>query len=169
MKPAHAPYAYGAIRLRLLAEGDLRETLAWRNRDGVRQQFKSPALVEWDAHLSWFERYLQKSDDLVFVAELADTGGKVGQVAIYAIDDATRSAELGRFVAAPEFQGRGLMREAIEVLMRFAASRLELASVYLEVIETNERARRLYESLGFAETQSVDVLIRMERSIDDYL
>jgi len=169
MKPAHAPYAHGAIRLRLLAEGDLRETLAWRNRDGVRQQFKNPAPLEWEAHHGWFSRYCEKPDDLVLIAERGDNGAKVGQVAIYAIDPENQTAEIGRFVVAPEFQGQGLMRAAIDVLMRFAADRLSLRLVYLEVIETNARARRLYESLGFEVTQSEVGLMRMERSLNDYL
>ncbi|SAL61526.1 GNAT family N-acetyltransferase [Caballeronia telluris] len=169
MKLAHAPYSFGAVRLRLLADDDLRETLVWRNRDGVRQQFKSSAPLEWDAHHQWFVRYSEKADDLAFIVERVDSGAKVGQVAIYAIDDDKRAAEIGRFVVASEFQGQGLMREAIDALMRFAATQLALRSVYLDVIETNARARRLYESLGFAVARSTDGLIRMERSIDDYL
>jgi diamine N-acetyltransferase len=169
MKPLHAPYAYGAVRLRLLAEDDLPSTLAWRNRDGVRQQFKSSAPLTWEAHHGWFLKYAQKPDDLVFIVEDAVGGTKVGQAAIYSIDDAARTAEIGRFVVAPEHQGKGMMRQGIEALMRFARERLSLDSVYLEVIETNERALHLYQGLGFVGQPAVDHLIRMERRIDDHV
>lgn len=169
MKPAFAPYEHEGIRLRLLAEDDLRQTLAWRNRDGVRHQFKSAALLEWESHHAWFVRYCEKTNDLVFIVEEAATGAKIGQAAVYAIDRDKRAAEIGRFVASPEFQGKGLMRKGIEVLMRFAAVELSLASVYLEVLETNLRAKRLYASLGFVETGSSDGLARMERSTNDYI
>jgi diamine N-acetyltransferase len=165
MKPAYAPYVHGAVRLRLLAEDDLRSTLAWRNREGVRQQFKSSALLAWEAHLAWFFRYSAKADDLVFIVEDVAGGGRVGQAAVYAIDNMKRTAEIGRFVASPEFQGKGMMREGIEALMRFAATELALDSVYLEVIETNERARRLYRGLGFIEQDAAEGLVRMERKI----
>ncbi|MBN3789895.1 GNAT family N-acetyltransferase [Burkholderia sp. Ac-20353] len=169
MKHAHEPYTHGRIRLRLLAEADLQATLAWRNRDGAREQFKHSDLLAYEQHHGWFVRYCDKPDDLVFVAELAATGERVGQVAIYAIDGGARTAEIGRFVAAPEFLGQGLMKEAIDVLMRFAARELSLASVYLEVLESNERASHLYRKLGFEERGRADGLIRMDRSIDDYL
>ncbi|CEJ96033.1 Spermidine N1-acetyltransferase (EC 2.3.1.57) [Caballeronia glathei] len=153
----------------MLAESDLRDTLAWRNRDGVRQQFKSPAPLEWESHHNWFLRYCEKSDDLVFVVEHVATGGKVGQVAIYSIDNVKRTAEIGRFVVSPEYQGQGLMRQGIEALMRFASSELALRSVYLEAIETNARARALYEALGFVQQEAVEGLIRMERSLNDHV
>ncbi|SAK44001.1 Spermidine N(1)-acetyltransferase [Caballeronia catudaia] len=165
MKQNHAPFELGGVRLRLLAEDDLRITLAWRNRDGVRQQFKSSALLEWEAHHAWFVRYSDKADDLVFIVEDVLTGARVGQAAIYAIDRDKRTAEIGRFVAAPEFQGKGFMRRGIEALMRFAAHELSLTSVYLEVLDTNARAKRLYETLGFVKTDFIDGLARMERTI----
>lgn len=169
MKHAYAPFEDGEVRLRLLAESDLRSTLEWRNRDGVRQQFKSAEPLQWDAHHGWFLRYSEKPDDLVFIVENTATGERIGQVAIYSIDPVTGSAEIGRFVVAPGFAGRGLMRRGIQALMRFAATELRLRSVYLEVLETNERARQLYKAVGFGEQEAVDGLIRMERSIDDYV
>jgi diamine N-acetyltransferase len=169
MKHAHAPFEDGAVRLRLLAERDLRATLEWRNRDGVRQQFKNSDPLQWDAHHGWFVRYSEKPDDLVFIVENAHTNELVGQVAIYSIDPLTRTAEIGRLVVAPAFAGKGFMRQGIEALMRFAATQLQLQSVFLEVLETNLRARRLYEAVGFGAQEAKEGLIRMERSIDDYV
>ncbi|MFX1762841.1 GNAT family N-acetyltransferase [Paraburkholderia sp. A1RI-2L] len=169
MKYAYEPYTHGRIRLRLLTEADLPATLEWRNRDGAREQFKNSDLLAYEQHHGWFVRYSEKSDDLVFIAELAATGERVGQVAIYAIDRGARTAEIGRFVASPEFLGQGVMKEAISVLMRFAASELSLAAVYLDVLESNERACRLYEKLGFEERGRADGLIRMDRRINGYL
>jgi RimJ/RimL family protein N-acetyltransferase len=122
--------------------------------------------LTWEQHHAWFARYVEKPDDVVFVVESVESGARVGQVAIYAIDEAVRKAEIGRFVVAPEYQGRGLMRKAIAALLRLAAQEFNLASVYLEVIETNVRARRLYEALGFVETGAGNGLLRMERGVD---
>ncbi|SAL72037.1 Spermine/spermidine acetyltransferase [Caballeronia peredens] len=165
MKQVYAPYEFDGVRLRLLAEDDLRATLAWRNRDGVRQQFKNPALLDWESHHAWFLRYSDKAEDLVFMVEDALTNTRVGQVAIYAIDNEKRTAEIGRFVAAPESQGKGFMRRGIGALMRFAARELSLSSVYLEVLDTNVHAKRLYQTLGFVETDSREGLARMERTV----
>lgn len=169
MKQAYPPFAAGSHRLRLLAEADLPFTLAWRNRDGARQQFGTADVLQWDQHAGWFTRYLDKADDLVFIVEEAATQARVGQVAIYGIDTVAGKAEIGRFVVAPEFQGQGLMRQGIEALMGFAREALGLASVYLLVRDTNERAHRLYVQLGFTEVSRADGMITMERSINDHV
>ncbi|NYH22322.1 GNAT family N-acetyltransferase [Paraburkholderia bryophila] len=169
MKQAYLPFVAGDLRLRPLAESDLPSTLEWRNRDGVRQQFGTSDALQWDQHIGWFQRFVEKPDDLVFIVEDATTHARIGQVAIYAIDSAARRAEIGRFVASPEFQGRGLMRQGIAALIEFAHKVLGLTSVYLQVRETNERARALYEHLGFVEVSRADGMIEMERSINDHL
>ncbi|MFM0278445.1 GNAT family N-acetyltransferase [Paraburkholderia sediminicola] len=169
MKRAYSPFAAGSLRLRLLSEADLPSTLEWRNRDGVRQQFGTSDALQWDQHAGWFQRYLDKPDDLVFIVEDAATYARIGQVAIYAIDAVARNAEIGRFVVAPEFQGNGLMRQGIAALIKFAGEILELASVYLQVRESNDHARRLYTHLGFVEVSRADGMIKMERSIDDHV
>ena len=124
MKQAYPPFVTGSLRLRLLDEADLPSTLAWRNRDGARQQFGTADVLQWDQHAGWFTRYLDKADDLVFIVEDAATHSRIGQVAIYGIDAGASKAEIGRFVVAPEFQGQGLMRQGIEALMRFARPKL---------------------------------------------
>ena len=45
----------------------LRETLEWRNREGVRQNFKHSAVLEWEQHHRWFLHYSEKPDDIVFI------------------------------------------------------------------------------------------------------
>ncbi|WOD18676.1 GNAT family N-acetyltransferase [Paraburkholderia kirstenboschensis] len=169
MKQIYPPFTSGSIRLRLLEESDLPVTLEWRNRDGARQHFKTSDVLTWAQHYQWFGRYQAKADDIVFMVEDLATRKRVGQVAIYSIDPASGRAEVGRFVVAPEFAGQGRMREAIVALMRFAANQLSLSSVYLEVFETNLRARRLYRTLGFVEQTAIDGLVIMERNIDDHI
>lgn len=169
MKQAYPPFSFGSLKLRLLDETDLPLTLEWRNRDGARQQFGTSDVLQWEQHAAWFERYLDKADDLVFIVEDAATQARIGQVAIYGIDTVASTGEIGRFVVAPEFQGRGLMRQGIEALIRFAREVLGLQSVYLLVRETNERAWRLYTQLGFAEVSHAEGMITMERSSNDHL
>lgn len=164
MKRFATSFESGTVRLRPLAHADLRDTLAWRNREGVRQQFKTPDVLEWVQHEAWFAKYLLKHDDMVFVVERADNGARVGQVAIYAIDDTAHRAEIGRFVVAPEHAGQGLMRAALEALIALARERLNIGEVYLEVLDTNTRARALYDGLGFVETAHAGRLVTMTRS-----
>lgn len=144
-----ATIAGGLVRLRLLAIDDLPMTLAWRNRDEVRRWFRNSALVDMAQHTAWFHQQQLTDDALMFIVEDSATGEAVGQVSIYNIDRETSEAEVGRFIAAPNVSGKGFIRAAILALTHFAFEELSLARLYLEVFANNERAIRLYASVGF--------------------
>ena len=152
------------IRLRPLARGDLALTRAWRNRDDVRCWFKSPAAITAEQHHGWFESYLLKPGDYVFIVER--DGRPVGQVAIYAIDRESGEAEIGRFVVAPREGGKGQMRAAILGLVALARREWSLRRLYLEVFAHNERAIRLYRSLGLTVDRNEDGMLHMSMAID---
>lgn len=153
----------GGIRLRPLEQADLPMTLAWRNRDDVRIWFKSSAPLAAEQHAAWFAAYLGKAGDHVFIVE--HHGRPVGQVAIYAIDAEAGTAEIGRFVVAPGAGGKGHMRAAISGLMALARREWTLRRLYLEVFAHNERAIRLYRSLGFAFDREADGMLHMSVSL----
>jgi RimJ/RimL family protein N-acetyltransferase len=161
VKPCSSSFEAHGIALRPLREEDLSLTLAWRNREGVRQRFVNPEPIAPAAHSAWFAKYLDKTDDIVFIATQGGGGPCIGQLAIYAIDMEQRQAEIGRFVAAPQFQGRGLMRMALQALIDRARDELQLRRLVLSVRSDNARAIRLYAGLGFAEVSRGDGLVNM--------
>ena len=57
-------------------------------------------------------------------------------------------AELGYWLARP-FQGMGLMREAVEAVLRHAGKDLGLRRVYADYYEGNDASRRVMEHTGF--------------------
>ncbi|UCO97919.1 GNAT family N-acetyltransferase [Metapseudomonas lalkuanensis] len=161
MKRSISPFGNESVRLRLIEEKDLQATLSWRNREEARVWFKSSGLLSYEQHRGWFQRYQEKDDDFLFVVE-AD-GNLVGQASVYGVDWNTASAEVGRFLVAPEGAGKGYIHRACGELVRFCGEVLNLQYVFLEVFEHNERAFRLYQQNGFVEEQRYDGLIRMGR------
>lgn len=162
MKRAIAPFGNHAITLRLAEERDLPTTLAWRNRDDARVWFKTSDPLTMEQHAGWFRRYQDKDDDFLFVVE-AD-GQLVGQAAVYDIDWSAGTAEVGRFLVAPEAAGRGLIGQACQLLVECCEKTLGLSYLFLEVFENNQRAIRVYDRNGFTEEKRYDGLIRMARS-----
>ena len=82
----------------------------------------------------------------------AEVDGRIVAIASLMGSDLRRlkhGATLGITVLR-EFWGQGLGRTMIETLLNWAESR-SLVRVALEVVETNTRAIRLYQSLGFRE------------------
>lgn len=58
--------------------------------------------------------------------------------------------ELLRIAVRPEYRGRGLSKKLMDQMV-FYSRQKEVKSIFLEVRESNDRARNLYKSYGFAE------------------
>lgn len=149
--------------LRPLKREDLPLTLGWRNDVRSRRWFVSDVVIAPEAHLAWFEGYLARDDDIVFILEAG--GQPVAQAALYRIRG--DSAEFGRLLVDPVMRGRGYGVLASRLCMRVADDQLKLRQVRLEVKADNHPAVAIYRSLGFQEwdqTPSSAGLISMVRS-----
>jgi [ribosomal protein S18]-alanine N-acetyltransferase len=84
----------------------------------------------------------------VYFACARSGGGDVAGyvVAWFAADE----GEIANLAVAPTGWGSGVGRGLLEAALRAAAAR-GVAAVYLEVRDSNDRARRLYQSSGFEE------------------
>ncbi|QPC95309.1 GNAT family N-acetyltransferase [Mesorhizobium sp. INR15] len=142
-----------------MEERDLETILGWRNRDDVRVWFKTSDKITFTGHVAWYNSYLQKEDDYFFMVE-AD-GKSVGQCAIYGVDIEAGSAEIGRFIVAPGMAGKGYISHSCAELMKFGTGVLNLSYLFLEVLERNEKAIRLYARRGFVEESRSGGLVRM--------
>jgi len=58
--------------------------------------------------------------------------------------------ELLRIAVRPELRGRGLSKKLMDQMV-FYSRQKEVKSIFLEVRESNDRARNLYKSYGFVE------------------
>jgi len=139
-------------------------TLPWRNRDEARVWFKTSGLLSIGQHRAWYQRYQEKDDDFLFVIEV--NGKLVGQAAVYGIDWDAGHAEVGRFLVAPGEGGKGYISQACQALIHCCDDSLGLSYLFLEVLEKNQRAVRVYERNGFVEERRYDGLIRMSQSLD---
>ncbi|MFT4007637.1 MAG: ribosomal protein S18-alanine N-acetyltransferase [Lacrimispora sp.] len=58
--------------------------------------------------------------------------------------------ELLRIAVSPEFQGRGLSKKLMDQMVEYSRKK-KAETMFLEVRESNEKARNLYRSYGFSE------------------
>ena len=125
------------IKLRPLDRSDLPLTLEWRNQEHVRSKFVSTAIIEPANHEQWFEGYLNRDDDLLFVLEtLSPSVRSIGQVGLYSIDHDTRSCEIGRVIIGERDNERqGYASEAYAILIAFAREQLHLGEIRAVVRE----------------------------------
>jgi len=153
VKPKIGPYPGNSIRLRLLEREDLPLTMAWRNKDRCRASFKTQAPISTEGHRLWFESYIAREDDFVFVIEALIPGVvPVGQISLYHVDPKSGGAELGRMMIGEDaFLRKGFGLKAVELVVGTVARALGLLELYLEVRQENRPAILLYKKAGFME------------------
>jgi RimJ/RimL family protein N-acetyltransferase len=165
------PYEAGIVRLRLLAETDLPMTLQWRNQDHIRRWFFYSDLITPEQHSKWFEQYIERDDDFVFIIEdVENQYMPVGQVAIYHVDWENRKAEFGRLmIGATQATGKGLASAATRAALQLAFDLMRLKGIFLEVYAENAKAIRIYTNLGFQQSKSLGPIITMSLTPDSFL
>lgn len=83
-----------------------------------------------------------------FVIERLEDGALVGSCSFFAIETAPRTAVVGIWLGTPYWDA-GLGTDALRTLCRFGFDHMNLQRIELTVFETNPRAKRTYEKVGF--------------------
>jgi RimJ/RimL family protein N-acetyltransferase len=140
------------VRLRPLQAEDLEMTLRWRNQDHIRCQFINTDLIEFEGHKRWFEGYLQKDYDYVFIFETTEEPSvPIGQIAVYDVDRQQGTCEIGRLMLGEsEYAGRGLSTEAYGLLIKFIKEQLRMRTIKVVVKETNLASVAIQKHFGFS-------------------
>ena len=75
----------------------------------------------------------------------------LGNIELFNVNILQKNAVLGIMLGNPEYQRKGYGKEAINLILDYGFSFLNLYSVSLTVFEYNEVAYNLYKKVGFKE------------------
>jgi RimJ/RimL family protein N-acetyltransferase len=149
------PIEKADVRLRLIERADLEMTLGWRNQN--REWFLDSSVLSMDQHLAWFEQYLAREDDYVFIIERMPSNEPAGQISLYNIDKQTKKAEYGRLIIGDwSARRQGIAATATKTLIDYAFKNLGVETITLEVLENNFPAIALYRKCGFTLKNATD-------------
>lgn len=137
------------VRLRSMTETDAADVVRWRSDEFVARQLFSSSPPSIEEHLTWFSRMSSSEDRQEFIIVDAKSGVAYGTIGLSNIDRSLGRAEYGVMLGEPSARGRGIAREATELILNYAFKELGLRQIYLNVFSDNERATHLYDSLGF--------------------
>lgn len=91
----------------------------------------------------------------------------VGAIDLRPMDLTAGSSGLGVMIGDPDDTGRGYGSDGIASLVDFGFGQLRLERIWLDVFDFNERARRVYERLGFVHEGTLrHALFRDGRYVD---
>lgn len=136
------------VRIRAMEASDMEAVLRWMNDPEIVRSLGTRLPISRDEQEEWYQRTIKDKSKKKMIIETPD-GQAVGQVSLMNIDWRNRSAEVGITIGEKDCWGQGLAADAMITVMRFAFYEWNLHRIWLEVVEYNERAIRLYERLGF--------------------
>jgi ribosomal-protein-alanine N-acetyltransferase len=114
-------------------------------------ELPSVALIERAAFTDpWSEKSFRDAlshPSIYFAAARSGAGEVLGYVVAWFVAD---EGQIANLAVAPEGWGKGIGRALLDAALREASVR-DIAYVYLEVRDSNDRARRLYRSRDFEE------------------
>jgi RimJ/RimL family protein N-acetyltransferase len=115
------------------------------------------------------EKELEKDDlrNFYFIIRTLEDDHIIGEAGLDGISYARGESYVGIGIGEPEYQGKGYGTDAMNIILRYAFTELNLHRVSLTVFEYNPRAIRSYEKCGFRmEGRSREAFQREDRRWD---
>ena len=91
----------------------------------------------------------QNDDSYYFHLRTLDDDRLIGFVVLFNIKWSNQSAEMAVAIGLPEYRGKGYGQDALQLILNYAFSELNLHRVGLTVMDYNQAAIRAYERAGF--------------------
>jgi ribosomal-protein-alanine N-acetyltransferase len=112
-------------------------------------------ITQTDAYLAKMIQGVDESRWIIWAIQHRASARVIGSVGIWGFDETQTTAELS-YGIAPEFQGRGYMREALARVIGYAFGTLNFASLEAYTEQENAPSRKLLKLLCFIGAGQVD-------------
>ncbi|MCX6074653.1 MAG: UDP-4-amino-4,6-dideoxy-N-acetyl-beta-L-altrosamine N-acetyltransferase [Campylobacterales bacterium] len=119
--------------------------LSWRNHSDIRQWMLHPNTISMDEHMIFIESLKNRSDNRYFLVQRDDE--YLGVIDFTAITE--DSAEFGIY-GNPNVHGVGKI--LMVTLIDYAFTTLHISKLIATVFSDNEKAKHLYTSFDFTQT-----------------
>lgn len=140
------------IRLRAPERHDVPRFTQWLNDSDILAGLLLYLPMSLAEEEKWFENMLARpaaEHPLVIEVRQGDEWLPVGNCGFHNIDWRCRAAEVGIFIGEKSLWNQGYGSEAMQLLLKHGFETLNLNRIALDVYETNPRAIRSYEKVGF--------------------
>jgi RimJ/RimL family protein N-acetyltransferase len=148
---AESMVGHGQIYLRPAERDDLPRFVAWLSDARTTRTLLLISPLSQVLEERWFEQMLEHHgvDRWHFVICRSADDRPVGVIDLHEMDKRSGSAAIGILIGAPEDTGQGYGSDALRAILDFGFGELRLERIWLDVYDFNERARRVYERVGF--------------------
>ena len=140
------------VALRALEPTDLDTLYRWENDTALWSVSDTIAPYSREALWHYLENYtgdIYAQRQLRLMITTPTDGSPVGTVDFLNFDPLNNRAELGLFIDS-EYRGKGLGRQALELLTAYARDHIGLRQLYVFIALDNEVCLRLFEDFGYS-------------------
>lgn len=137
--------------LRQLEETDVQALFAIRSNPGVAQYLDRPLAQSNPEVLEFIQkinRQVKEHEAIFWAIELKEQEGLVGSICFWNIDEQKCSAETG-YELHPEYQGQGIMKEALAIVLPFGFEIMHLQLIEAFVHPQNQSSLALLQKFQF--------------------
>ncbi len=139
------------VYLRSVQESDFEDFYKWYGDEQITRFLGMKPLSKEKAK-AMFNRLMNDPDGVYFGIITKDEERIIGYVFLAQILKGHRVArEFGIVIGDENLWGHGYGKEATRLILEFGFKHLKLHRIELLVLDSNERARRMYRKLGFVE------------------
>lgn len=138
------------VILRAFEREDAERCYRWMNDPNIVRTLNARYPIAFQNELEWIEQAIHaQTGERHFAIERKDDRNHIGNASIHDIDWVSRRAWFGIFIGEPTAWNRGFGGDAIQTLVRFAFTEMNLSKLSIRVFEYNERAKHILETHGF--------------------
>ena len=117
-----------------------------RIADNLRDIFPYPYTKE---NAEFFIKDCINNDINNILKAITVNGKAVGSISVIKLNDVNRkTAEIGYWIGE-EFQNKGIMKKAVQLVIKEAFERMDIVRIEAEIFETNIPSRKVLENNGF--------------------
>lgn len=137
------------IYLRALHEDDAKISYVWRNNPIIWEftKFRAERHISFEIESAWIKNVINKSNEYRFAICVKEDGRYIGNVQLIDVKEA--SAEFHLFIGDMAFWGKGIGKEATNLILQYGFLNLGLKYIYLQVHKENLPAIAIYKKMGF--------------------
>ncbi|MBP9193476.1 MAG: GNAT family N-acetyltransferase [Saprospiraceae bacterium] len=144
--------------LRKVIQSDAADLFAIRSSDEVNRYIERPAYQDISESENYIVTQKEKSEAgewVILGMELKQASVLVGSICLFSFSDDRSSCELG-YELNPSYQGRGLMHEALETLLKTLAESKTLQTLQAIINPQNKASLQLALKLGFKQGRQLE-------------
>ncbi|MBC6992320.1 GNAT family N-acetyltransferase [Hymenobacter sp. BT491] len=148
----------GRLTLRQLRSSDDQAILALRSNASVNQYLDrqpSKSLADAQKFIQTITEAVHRNESVYWAITLSGTDKLVGTVGLFNVGENPATAEIG-YELLPDFQGKGLMQEALAKVLRFGFQQVGLHVIEAYTRAENQRSTRVLENLNFKRDSAAD-------------